>query len=100
MLPIGVGLAGLGRMGAMLVPHLIQGCSSVNVWNRSGGKCEEAALAGAHISATPRELTQNADVVLSILHDDEAVEAVYLGPDGLLAGGCSGRVFEIGRAHV
>lgn len=88
-----VGLVGLGRMGSALVPHLVRGCRSVVVWNRSADKCAAAAHAGARISGSLREVVDSSDIVLSILFDDAAVTEVYLGPDGLLAHQCAGRVF-------
>jgi 3-hydroxyisobutyrate dehydrogenase len=88
-----VGLVGLGRMGSAIVPHLVAGCASVVVWNRSAQKCAEAADAGATVASSLRDAVEASDVVLSILFDDSAVEAVYLGSEGLLAGRCEGRLF-------
>lgn len=88
-----VGLVGLGRMGSALVPHLVRGCRSLVVWNRSEDKCAAAAAAGARIASSLREAVESSDIVLSILYDDDAVTEVYLGPDGLLAHECPGRVF-------
>lgn len=88
-----VGLVGLGRMGSAIVAHLTSGCRSVVVWNRSLDKCAAAAIAGASIAGSLRELVSASDIVLSSLFDDEAVREVYLGPDGLLSQDCEGRVF-------
>lgn len=88
-----VGFVGLGRMGSAIVPHLVRACSSVVVWNRSAAKSAEAAAAGARIAQSLQEVADASDVVLSILFDDAAVEEVYLGPNGLLASQCAGRIF-------
>lgn len=88
-----VGLVGLGRMGSAILPHLVRECASVVAWNRSPQKLAEARAQGVKTANTPEELVKSADIVLSILYDDAAVEDVYLGPSGLLAGDCSGRLF-------
>lgn len=57
------------------------------VWNRDGAK--SAALAGATGAATaasPAAAAGQAEVVLSSLADDQALRAVYLGPEGVAAG--------------
>lgn len=88
-----VGLAGLGRMGAALVPHLRRGSRTLTVWNRTAAKCADAASSGAHVAQSPAKLTDASEIVLSILLDDAAVLDTYLGVEGLLAGDCSGRIF-------
>lgn len=88
-----VGLVGLGRMGSALAPHLVRGCRSVTVWNRSAEKCKSAVSMGAHAAQSPAEVVESSDVVLSILFDDAAVNEVYLAEDGLLARLCAGRIF-------
>jgi len=88
-----VGLVGMGRMGSAILPHLVRGCSSVTVWNRTRGKITEAEAIGARAAVSPRALVQQSDIILSILYDDAAVEQVYLGPSGLLEDGCGGRIF-------
>jgi len=80
-------------MGNALVPHLVRGCTSVTVWNRSANKYEEATSAGAQAAQSLGQVVEASDIVLSILFDDAAVNEVYLGEKGLLAGQCSGRAF-------
>jgi 3-hydroxyisobutyrate dehydrogenase-like beta-hydroxyacid dehydrogenase len=80
-------------MGSAILPHLIRGCGSVTVWNRTHKKTAEAELLGAHVATSPRALVQQSDIILSILYDDAAVEQVYLGSSGLLEENCAGRVF-------
>ena len=87
-----VGFVGLGRMGSAIVPHLMRGCASVTVWNRTPGKASEAESAGARVARSLQEVVQASDIVLSILFDDAAVEEVYLSRDGLLAEDCAARV--------
>jgi len=56
------------------------------VYNRSDGPTEPFADAGIEVAESPRELGQQADVVITMVTDDEALAAVLDGPDGLLTG--------------
>ena len=87
-----LGLVGLGRMGAAIAPRLVRGCSQLTVWNRSIEKCAALSAPGARVAQSPREVSV-LDIILSILFDDEAVNQVFLGPNGLLSAPCAGRVF-------
>ncbi len=59
----------------------------VTVWNRNHSKSEQVAAAtGATVAATPAEAAGEVDVVISSLADDAAVEDVYLGTEGVVAG--------------
>jgi 3-hydroxyisobutyrate dehydrogenase/2-hydroxy-3-oxopropionate reductase len=59
----------------------------VTVWNRDGARAESVASAfDATLADTPAAAAAAVDVVLSSLADDAAVEAVYLGADGVVSG--------------
>jgi 3-hydroxyisobutyrate dehydrogenase len=88
-----VGVAGLGNMGAALAERLIETGDKVTVWNRSAGKCKPLAAAGASVAASPVALANTADTVITILTDADAIDAVYGGPEGLLAGDLKGKLF-------
>jgi 3-hydroxyisobutyrate dehydrogenase len=88
-----VGVAGLGNMGAAIAERLIETGDKVTVWNRSAEKCRPLAAAGATIAASPGALAAAVDTVITILTDAAAIEAVYGGPDGLLAGDIGGKLF-------
>jgi 3-hydroxyisobutyrate dehydrogenase len=51
------------------------------------------ANAGAAVADSPAELTGGVEVVISLLIDTAAIDAVYLGPQGLLAGDAKGKLF-------
>ena len=81
-----VGFAGLGRMGAHMAANLVAAGHEVTVWNRSPDKAEAlAARTGCAVAPTPRALTEQTEVVVTMLADDPSSEAVHLGPDGLFA---------------
>jgi len=88
-----IAFLGLGRMGAPMAVNLVRAGHAVTVWNRTHVKAEAfAAEHGAIAAATPGDAACGADVVVTMLADDAALEAAYAGPDGVLAGLSSGAV--------
>jgi len=82
-----VGVAGIGRMGAPMARNLAHAGHEVTLWNRTPDKAEAlAGQIGAGVAATPRALSETAEVVVTMLADDASSERVHLGPDGLFAG--------------
>ncbi len=82
-----VGFAGLGRMGAHMAANLVAAGHQVTVWNRSPEKARALAdRTGCAVAATPADLTNASEVVVTMLADDPSSEAVHLGPDGLFNG--------------
>jgi 3-hydroxyisobutyrate dehydrogenase len=88
-----VGVAGLGKMGAAIAHRLIEAGNQVTVWNRAEEKALPLIAAGAGRAASPTALASAADVVITILTDEAAIEALYGGPAGLLAGDIEGKLF-------
>jgi 3-hydroxyisobutyrate dehydrogenase len=88
-----VGVAGLGNMGSAIARRLIETGNAVTVWNRSAAKCKPLAGAGADVAASPLALAGAADTVITILTDATAIDAVYGGPAGLLAGDIKDKLF-------
>ena len=88
-----VGFLGLGRMGTPIVRNLVAAGLPVTVWNRTRGRADElAAEAPVTVADDPARLAATVDVVMTMVADDDAVEAVYLGPDGIAAGIAAGAV--------
>jgi len=88
-----VGVAGLGMMGAAIAQRLIEVGHTVTVWNRSGDKLKPVVTAGATAAATPTALAGACEVIITMLTDAAAIDAVYGGPEGLLAGDVAGKLF-------
>ena len=88
-----VGIAGLGIMGTVFVGRLVDAGHEVAGWNRSSGKTKAAAEKGAKIAATPAELKQLSDVIITVVTDEKAFADIYEGSDGLLAGDNKGKLF-------
>ncbi len=78
---------GLGAMGSRMATNLSAAGHDVTVWNRT--QSVAAALAaekGLSVAETPRSAVKGADVVVSMLSDDDAVLAVWHDPEsGALA---------------
>ncbi|MBB4123224.1 NAD(P)-dependent oxidoreductase [Martelella radicis] len=82
-----IGFAGLGRMGAAMARNLVRAGHDVTVWNRSAGKATSFATeTGARAAETPRDLADDADIVITMLADDAASDTVHFGEDGLFSG--------------
>jgi 3-hydroxyisobutyrate dehydrogenase len=72
-----VAVLGVGRMGGAMVGTLRRNGFDVVTWNRDRAKCEAVADSGARIADSAAEAAAEADVMLTSLADDVAVEAVY-----------------------
>jgi len=92
MTPLKVGFIGLGRMGLPMSYRLLQAGFDLTVHNRSQGKVQEIAGAGAHAAASAAQVTREADVVLACLPDVATSEAIFLGDGGIIANARPGQV--------
>jgi 3-hydroxyisobutyrate dehydrogenase-like beta-hydroxyacid dehydrogenase len=77
-----VAFIGLGRMGHGMAGRYLDAGFSVAVWNRSKAKAEDLIARGALWAASPAEAAVGADAVVTMVADDEASSAVWLGKDG------------------
>jgi 3-hydroxyisobutyrate dehydrogenase/2-hydroxy-3-oxopropionate reductase len=88
-----VAVLGTGRMGAAMAGTLHRAGHRLVLWNRSPAKAEViAAATGARVVDSPASAVASAAVAISSLSDNEAVDSVYLGPDGVAAGAQPGSV--------
>jgi 3-hydroxyisobutyrate dehydrogenase len=88
-----IGVAGLGRMGAAIATRLMEVGHTLTVWNRSPEKAQPLADKGARVVKTPAEVASASETIITILTDPAAIDAVYRGPHGLLAGDVKGKLF-------
>jgi 3-hydroxyisobutyrate dehydrogenase-like beta-hydroxyacid dehydrogenase len=88
-----VAVVGTGRMGSAMARSLARGGSELILQNRTRERAEAlASELGARVVATPADAAAEADVVISMLEDQQAVESAWAGADGLLSGARSGLV--------
>jgi 3-hydroxyisobutyrate dehydrogenase len=87
-----IGIAGTGRMGTAIGLRLIEVGHALTIWNRSLEKTKPLADAGAKVAANPADLVRQVEAIITILTDAAAIEHVYEGPPGLLAGEIKGKL--------
>ena len=83
---VNLGFIGLGDMGQVIVPRLLDAGHTVAGWNRTKSKAGPLLNLGMEWGASPREVASRSDVVFSIVTDANAVEAIALGDEGVIAG--------------
>jgi 3-hydroxyisobutyrate dehydrogenase len=88
-----IGIAGLGRMGAATAARLMEVGHTVTVWNRTPGKAKALIEAGAREVATPEDVAEHSEAVITMLTDADAIDHVYNGEKGLLAADATGKLF-------
>jgi 3-hydroxyisobutyrate dehydrogenase len=81
-----VAFLGLGIMGSGMARRLVDAGFPVTVHNRSPERARPLAEAGASIATSPREAASNADVVFTMVADDDASRATWEGDGGAIAG--------------
>ncbi len=92
---------GLGRMGQVLAARLLDAGVQLTVYNRSPAKCGELGARGARVAASVAEACAGGEPVFTMLADDNALRAVALGRDGLLAHMPKGAVHvAMGTHHI
>src|ERR1700736_2896238 len=79
-----VGFIGLGHMGAGMAANLLKAGHDVTVYNRTSAKAQALVEQGAKPAASVAEACRG-DAVITMLANDEAVERVVLGRDGIIA---------------
>src|SRR5882672_10920652 len=75
---------GLGTMGSGMASNLLKAGYELTVWNRSVEKCEPFARKGARVADAPADAVRNVDLVMYSLSNDQAVEEVVFGANGVL----------------
>src|ERR1700691_5629047 len=79
------GFIGLGQQGKYLAINLAQAGHDLMVYDVRRGPLDELARAGATIADSPRAVGRHAEIVAICVLDDAQLEAVVLGPEGVLA---------------
>ena len=77
-----VGVAGLGLMGSGIATRLVNTGHETSVYNRSRAKAATFAKT-AKVAASPKELADKCDLIITVVTDFEAIKEVLLGKDGI-----------------
>src|SRR6267143_5659197 len=87
-----IGVCGTGRMGSSIAQRLMSVGHQVGVWNRNSAKTKPLTDAGAKLFASPADLVEGCEVVIVMLLNDAATEAVSRGPNGILKSNLAGKL--------
>jgi 3-hydroxyisobutyrate dehydrogenase len=77
-------------MGGGMASNLLRAGFELSVWNRTASRAEPVVALGATLRASPAEVAQNSDIVITCVSDTPDVEQVILGDEGILKGARSG----------
>jgi 3-hydroxyisobutyrate dehydrogenase-like beta-hydroxyacid dehydrogenase len=89
-----VGFIGLGIMGSRQAASLRRAGFELTVCNRTRERADAwAAEHGGQVAATPREVAERSDVVLTMVVDGAQVDALLLGEEGAVHGARPGTLF-------
>ena len=80
-----VGFIGLGNMGLPLARHLLQAGHKLSVYNRTRARADRLKPLDPVIADSPSAAARGAEVLVTMVTDDPALEAVLLGEQGALA---------------
>jgi 3-hydroxyisobutyrate dehydrogenase-like beta-hydroxyacid dehydrogenase len=75
-----VAILGTGKMGGAMARRLKAEGHELTLWNRTRARAQ--ALGVGSVTATPAEAVANAEVVISMLTDADAIRAAYVGEGG------------------
>ncbi len=79
-----IAFLGLGNMGIHMAQHLAKAGHDVTVWNRTAAKAKELEAQGAKAAASPAGAARGAEIAITMLADDHAVESTVFGREGLV----------------
>jgi len=85
-----VGVVGTGIMGGPMARNLLRAGHTVTVHNRSPGRLAPLIDAGATAAGSASEVARASEAVVLSVPDTPDVEAVVIGPNGILAGASPG----------
>lgn len=79
-----IAFIGLGIMGSRMAANLQKAGMDLIVFNRTKDKANELLAAGATWAESPAEAVKEASIIVTMLGNPEAVEAIALGESGIL----------------
>ena len=89
-----IAFLGLGRMGRPIAANIAKAGFGLVVYNRTRSTADDFAsgVANVRVVDSPREAAEAADIVVTMLADENALRAMYDGPGGLLGGWSTGKI--------
>ena len=80
-----ISFIGLGSMGLPMARHLLQAGHTLTVYNRTRARADQLKQFNPVVADSPAAAVRDAEVLVTMVADDAALEDVMLGPDGALA---------------
>ena len=80
-----IGFIGLGIMGSRMAANLVRAGIAVTVYNRTSERARSLGEAGAQVAASAADAVRDADIVITVLSDPQAVRHVAVGEGGFLS---------------
>ena len=88
-----IGFIGLGHMGAGMAARLLKAGHEVSVYNRTRTKADKLIAQGAKAVASASDACRS-DAVITMLANDDAVESIVFGKDGIIDS------LPVGATHI
>jgi 3-hydroxyisobutyrate dehydrogenase-like beta-hydroxyacid dehydrogenase len=79
-----IAFLGLGNMGSHMARHLLRAGHEVTVWNRTASKADPLRSDGAKVAMSPAAAAREAEIAITMLADDRAVETTVFGADAMI----------------
>ncbi|RWR12429.1 NAD(P)-dependent oxidoreductase [Siminovitchia fortis] len=87
-----IGFIGIGVMGKAMVRNLMKNGYPVFIYTRTKEKAEDLLSEGAHWKASPKEVAEETDVIITMVGYPHDVESVYFDDNGIFAGAGKGKI--------
>lgn len=87
-----IGFIGIGVMGKSMVRNLLKIGHTVHVYTRTKEKAEDLIFEGANWQASPKEVAEESEIIITMVGYPHDVESVYFADDGIFAGASKGKV--------
>jgi 3-hydroxyisobutyrate dehydrogenase len=85
-----IGFIGLGIMGQGMAHNLLRAGFELTIWNRTASRMAPLSEAGARAGDSPAGVAAQSDITITCVSDTPDVEAVILGPEGVIHGARAG----------
>jgi 3-hydroxyisobutyrate dehydrogenase len=81
-----IGIIGLGMLGSAVASHLVDSGFTVTAYNRTKEKTLQLKEKGVKIVSSPKEVTENSELVIIIVRDADVVKKISFESDGIVEG--------------
>lgn len=86
-----IGFIGTGVMGAAMAGHLIEAGHELFVYNRTKSKTDHLVSLGARYEKSPKDITEQAEIIISMVGYPRDVREIYFGEQGVFATDIAGK---------